>query len=170
MRAGARLAVVLLALAGCWLASPSLASETAGSLRVRGYPYAAACPAAGVADVVDRWKLDECNCTSYAAWALTANGQRVDWFVPGAMDARNWPHVASLAGIAVGAAPRPGAVAVWPQLAPPFGHVAYVTRVEAGGRFDVAEYNFPGGRRFGFDERMRVSPAGAVFIYVPLRG
>ena len=114
-----------------------------------------------------------CNCTSYVAWALTANGQRIDWFIPGAMNAWNWSHVASLAGIPSGPTPRVGAVAVWPRLARPFGHVAYVTAVHGDGTFDVAEYNL--GRRFGFppytfDRRAGLEPDDdVVFIYVPKR-
>jgi len=139
---------------------------------VYGYPYAAACPAAGLVDRVDRWRMDVCNCTSYVAWALAANGQRTDWFVAGAMDAWNWPHVATLAGLPLGRRPRPGAVAVWPKLSPPFGHVAYVTAVLRDGRFDVGEYNFPpaaGYAPYVFDRRYDVRAAGAVFIYVPRR-
>ncbi|HZQ03100.1 MAG TPA: CHAP domain-containing protein [Gaiellaceae bacterium] len=131
---------------------------------VYGYPYAADCPAAGIADAVDRWNMDECNCTSFVAWALSANGQRTDWFVPGAMDAFNWPHVAELAGLPVGTTPRVGAVVVWPHVKR-FGHVAYVTALDRDGRFDVAEYNLP--VPFGFDVRRDVSRAGAEFIYVP---
>ena len=134
---------------------------------VYGYSYAAACPAAGLADAVDRWALSECNCTSYVAWALQANRQRIDWFIAGAMDAFNWPHVARLSRLRVGTLPRVGAVAVWPRLARPFGHVAYVTRVDPDGTFDVAEYNFPGVSLFMFDQRSGVRRGGAVFIYVP---
>jgi surface antigen len=139
---------------------------------ITGYPYTARCPGAGVADVVDRWHMYECNCTSYVAWALAANGQRTDWFVPGAMDAWNWPNVARLAGLRVDHAPGVGTVAAWPKLARPFGHVAYVTGVEASGRIDVAEYNLPvfAQQTFSFDVRDDVSTAGAVFIHVPRRG
>ena len=136
---------------------------------VYGYPYAAACPLAGLVDAVDRWKMDECNCTSFVAWALEENGQRVDWFVPGAMDAWNWPHVARLAHLPVGARPLVGAVAVWPGLDRPFGHVAYVIAVNRDGSFDVCEYNFPGLDPYRFDERHGVRAHGAVFIYVPPR-
>jgi surface antigen len=143
-----------------------------GTPVVYGYPYAARCPAAGIVDAVDRWKMDECNCTSFVAWALAANGRRTDWFIAGAMDALNWPHVARLAGLHVGASPRVGAVAVWQALSR-FGHVAYVTAVHAGNRFDVAEYNLPapdGVKRFDFDERNGLRPGdGVEFIYVPLR-
>lgn len=113
-----------------------------------------------------------CNCTSYVAWALQANGQRIDWFIPGAMNAWNWPHVARLRGLEVDSEPRVGAVAVWPHLARPFGHVAYVTAVRGNGLIDVAEYNRPdsrGKQTFLFDTRSSVSTAGAVFIHVPRR-
>ena len=135
-----------------------------------GYSYTAVCPGAGVAERVDRWKMYECNCTSYVAWALSVNRQRIDWFVPGAMNARNWPHVAELSGLRVGSRPEPGAVAVWPELTK-FGHVAYVLRVHADGTFDVAEYNFPGvgGVPYGFDIRSGVRPAHITFVYVPSR-
>ena len=146
------------------------ASAAAGVIAY-GYSYALRCPGAGLAERVDRWKMYECNCTSYVAWALAANGQRTDWFIPGAMDARNWVHVAHLKGIAVGTLPRVGAVAVWPRLSE-FGHVAYVTGLERGGGFDVGEYNLPtpaGEDSFAFDVRRDVSPAGAQFLYVPRR-
>ncbi len=110
------------------------ASSAAGVIAY-GYPYASQCPGAGLAERVDRWKMYTCNCTSYVAWALNANGERTDWFIPGSMDARNWVHVAHLKGIAVGRLPRVGAVAVWPRLSE-FGHVAYVTGLERDGGFD----------------------------------
>ena len=132
-----------------------------------GYPYASACPAAGDRDDVDRWKMNTCNCTSYAAWALWENGYRVDWFVPGSMDAWNWPNVARRHGIAAGTSPRVGAVAVWPHRGK-FGHVAVVTAVHRDDTFDVAEYNLPGRRpKFGFDRRAEVSPHEVTFVYVP---
>jgi len=138
---------------------------------VLGYPYSSRCPAAGRDEVVDRWGMYACNCTSYVAWALHANGQRTHWFVRGSMDAWNWPNVARRAGFRVTWRPRVGAVAVWPKLGRPFGHLAYVTRVHSDESFDVAEYNLPGARahRFQFDLRRSVAPGGAVFIYVPER-
>ena len=146
--------------------------RAANATVVYGYPLAGRCPAAGVAEEVDRWGMFACNCTSYVAWALQANGQSIEWFVPGAMNARNWAHVARLSLLPVGKLPRRGAVVVWPKLEPPFGHVAYVTGVELDGGFDVAEYNFPpasGSGPFVFDRRKDVRRAGAVFIYVPNR-
>jgi surface antigen len=135
-----------------------------------GYSYAAQCPAAGVAKRVDRWDMFMCNCTSYVAWALQANGQRIDWFVRGAMDARNWPNVARRAGLRIVHTPAVGDVAVWPALGKPFGHVAYVTAVAGNGRFVVGEYNFPspgGLTRFVFDLRTTVVTRGVAFIAVP---
>ncbi len=151
-------------------ASANPADTPLRRLHVDGYPYASRCPAAGYADRIDRWRMDMCNCTSYVAWALHANGQRTDWFVAGAMDAWNWPHVAMLAAIRVGKRPRAGAVAVWKNLFRPFGHVAYVTAVDRDGGFDVSEYNFPpasGSRPFLFDRRRDVPVRGVVFSYVP---
>ena len=141
-----------------------------GALVTRGYVYARACPKAGDRDDVDRWKMNTCNCTSYVAWALSRNGYRTDWFVPGAMDAYNWPHVAWAKGLRVSTVARVGAVAVWPRLGK-LGHVALVTGVHQGdGSFDVAEYNRPGGVRFGYDVRTGISPLQDVlFIYVPKR-
>lgn len=170
--AAAAVVALSAALAGAAPATPISAAPATPSvpLRLNGYPYAARCPAAGVADRVDRWRMDMCNCTSYVAWALQANGQRIDWFIPGAMNAWNWPHVARLGGLRVVRQPQPRAVAVWPKLSPPFGHVAYVTAVDRDGGFDVSEYNFPpaaGGRPFRFDERRDVPVRGVVFIDVP---
>ena len=134
---------------------------------VLGYPYGRQCPAAGYEERGDRWNMNTCNCTSYVAWALAANGRRVDWFRTGQMDARNWPRVAAASGIPEGHVPRVGAVAVWPRLSPPYGHVGYVIGVHRDGTFDVAEYNLL--RRFRFDARYRVPSAGVTFVYVPPR-
>jgi surface antigen len=161
---------VTIALLACTV-SLCASSANAGTV-VYGYPLATRCPDAGVAKAVDRYGMFACNCTSYVAWALAANGQRIDWFVRGSMDAWNWPNVARRAHIRVGRAARVGAVVVWPKLAPPFGHLAYVTRVESGGRFDVAEYNFDSDNpaaAFSFDTRTGLAPGGATFIYVPRR-
>lgn len=171
------LTVVVLALvaavgpaAGARRDSLRAGTQTFASIVVYGYPYESNCPGAGIADIVDRWGMYECNCTSYVAWALVVNHQRIDWFIPGAMNARNWPHVARLASLRVDHKPAPGAVAVWPAMAKPYGHLAYVTGLDAGGTIDVAEYNDPslgGGNTFVFDVRTVVGTAGAVFIHVP---
>jgi hypothetical protein len=173
VRAGVLVAVtglvVLIAMAHSPRASP-LVTPT-----IYGYPYARGCPIAGVAERVDRFGMYECNCTSYVAWALHANGLRTDWFIRGAMDAFNWPHVARLKGLRVVSAPAVGAVAVMPRLGGRLGHVAFVTGVGPGARFSVAEYNlpFPSGTtatRFEFDVRDDVSPVGTEFILVPRIG
>ena len=167
--------VVLLAVVIALGASSVAISSADGGRRqlvVRGYPYARGCPAAGARDVVDRWGMYACNCTSYVAWALAANDQPIDWFIPGAMNAWNWPHVARLAGLRVDRSPAIGSIAAWPRVARPFGHVAYVTAVDGIGRVDVAEYNFPGvdGKQtYLFSARRFVSTVGALFIHVPQR-
>lgn len=137
---------------------------------VYGYPYADRCPGEGLADVVDRWGMYACNCTSFVAWALSANHQRIDWFIRGSMDAWNWPNVARIRGLSVDRSPTVGAVAVWPNIARPFGHVAYVMGISADRTIDVAEYNFPGpygSETFGFETRTFVQTRDAVFIHVP---
>ncbi|HEX4526872.1 MAG TPA: CHAP domain-containing protein [Gaiellaceae bacterium] len=163
-----RRAAVTLAL----LAALSTSASASRTPLVYGYPYAARCPGAGIGEVVDRWGMYACNCTSYVAWALSANHQRIDWFIRGSMDAWNWPHVALLAGLTVDRTPTVGSVAVWPDIARPFGHVAYVTGVHTGNTIDVAEYNLPatdGADTFGFGTRSFVRPGAAVFIHVPQR-
>ncbi|HUZ80686.1 MAG TPA: CHAP domain-containing protein [Gaiellaceae bacterium] len=155
---------------------PAAGAQTASARTpariVYGYPYAASCPGAALGGVVDRWGMYVCNCTSYVAWTLSANHQRTDWFIRGAMDAWNWPNVALVAGLTVDRLPAAGAVAVWPEIALPFGHVAYVTGVGPGQAISVAEYNYPapnGLNTFGFETRSYVSPGDAVFIHVPRR-
>jgi surface antigen len=163
------LALLAASAASSGAAPASRAIARSGPITV-GYPYAARCPAAGAAKRVDRWDMFMCNCTSYVAWALQANGQRIDWFVRGAMDARNWPNVARRAGLRIVRTPAVGDVAVWPALGKPFGHVAYVTAVAGNGRFVVGEYNLPspgGLTRFVFDLRTTVVTRGVVFIAVP---
>jgi len=153
-------------------AGPRRPGASQGPRVTAGYPYAHSCPAAGPADTVDRWLMYECNCTSYVAWALEANHQRTEWFVAGRMDAYNWPAIARSHGLSTGTVPRIGAVAVWPRVAPPFGHVAYVTAVRPTGTFDVAEYNLPaadGSNTYAFGWRTALSRSGASFIYVPRR-
>lgn len=171
MRTVAIVGAAIVAVSGVLaLSNRSMAVAGTPTRIVYGYPYAADCPGAGLADVVDRWGMYACNCTSYVAWALKANRQRIGWFIRGSMDAWNWPNVARLAGIAVDHHATAGSVAVWPLIAKPFGHVAYVTGVNADGSIDIAEYNFPGPNgfeTFGFDTRSLLRPYGAVFIHVP---
>jgi hypothetical protein len=173
----ARSASIAVAVAGMTVVAGAAYGHGSSPARLRsatpiiyGYPYAPDCPAAGVAERVDRFGMYECNCTSYVAWALHVNGLRTDWFIRGAMDAWNWPHVARLSGLRVTASPSVGAVAVWPHLGGRLGHIAFVTGVSSGGRFSVAEYNLPSwlsATRLEFDLRSNVSPVGVQFIVVP---
>jgi peptidoglycan DL-endopeptidase CwlO len=163
-----RRVLVTLGIAAAIAAAPSASAKVI----VKGYPLAHSCPRAGVRDEVDPWLMNSCNCTSYVAWALAVNDQRTDWFVPGSMDAWNWPNAARQAGLPVGTAPQIRSVAVWPRLSKPWGHIAYVTAVHRDGTFDVSEYNLGpnfGFPRFTYDARRDVDADGAVFIYVPRR-
>ena len=170
MAVGRLLPVLSLALLVAVSARTAGATGAQHGRAVFGYPYASRCPEAGEDEVVDRWHMYACNCTSYVAWALHANSQRTDWFVAGSMDAWNWPNVARRKGLRVESKPHVGAVAAWPKLARPLGHVAYVTRLHDDGTFDVAEYNFPNAREhFRFDLRTHLDPDGASFIDVPRR-
>jgi surface antigen len=167
-----RIGLVLAAAAVVALIAMSPASRAARTNTpiIYGYPYAPTCPLAGVAKRVDRFGMYACNCTSYVAWALHANGLRTNWFIPGAMDAFNWPHVARLKGLQVVSTPAVGAVAVMPRLGGRLGHVAFVTGLGRGESFSVAEYNLPSltsSTHFEFDVRNDVSSAGTEFILVP---
>ena len=165
---GSRAPSVAAAGAAVALLAATMGTATLRPLVTAGYPYVRACPGAGERDDVDRWRMNTCNCTSYVAWALAANGYRTDWFIAGAMDAWNWPHVARLAHLIVGMKPRVGSVAVWPHWGR-FGHLAFVTAVNPDGTVDVVEYNLPGARAFSFDRRQGVPARGVSFIYVPRR-
>jgi surface antigen len=163
-----RRVLVAVAVAAALAATPTASAKVI----VNGYPLAGRCPEAGIHDDVHRWMMSSCNCTSYVAWELDANGQRTGWFVPGAMDAWSWPNVRRRAGLPVGSAPRLGAVAVWLKLSKPYGHVAYVIAVHRNGTFDESEYNLGpkfGHPRFTYDTRRDVNLDGALFIYVPRR-
>jgi surface antigen len=165
--AKADVGILLLALTVAVTVPAAAGTPTPGVPNILGYPYGRECPQAGHEEQADRWHMNTCNCTSYVAWALAANGQGVGWFRLGEMDAHNWPKVARMSGLQTGSVPRVGAVAVWPRLSPPWGHVGYVTAVRSNGTFDVAEYNLE--RRFEFDARYRVATSGVTFVYVPRR-
>lgn len=51
---------------GCAIVALALAAVARATV-VEGYPYARACPGAGIAEAVDRWHMYESNCTSYVA-------------------------------------------------------------------------------------------------------
>ena len=78
------LVVSVVVCAGAGESAPARSTRP-GGLVVHGYPYANRCPEAGEEELVDRWHMYACNCTSYVAWALHANHQRTDWFVAGSI-------------------------------------------------------------------------------------
>lgn len=68
-------------------------------------------------------------------------------------NAKDWAANAKKQGFEVGSTPRTGAIAVWPQDGvlggQTYGHVAYVTHVEADNRIQVMESNYAGKQYIG---------------------
>ena len=86
-------------------------------------------------------------------------------------DARFWAVNARRAGFKVGRRPAAGAIAVWPagyHHAGTVGHVAYVERLLAGGRYLISEMNYNGSPQV--HRRIVDAADGArTFIYRPSR-
>ena len=87
----------------------------------------------------------------------------------------NWaadafPAHARLEGLTVNRTPAPGAIAIWPakvDTAGPYGHAAYIERVNADGSFVASEYNdaYPGHGDWIY--LTPVEYTGAWFIQLP---
>ena len=113
------------------------------------YPYGDDYLYKGQTTGVDKWNFYIGQCTSFAAWALNSrvgiafsNSYRnVHWG-----NAANWDNAARQAGVSVTSTPRAGAIAV--RNSGTFGHVAFVTKVNTNGTFEVDEYNFGGTSRY----------------------
>ncbi len=97
----------------------------------------------------DPWRYDVRNCTSYVAWRVN-HEFGID--IPGWGDARDWDQSAQTAGYEVDASPRIGDVAVWEGY---YGHVAYVSEVNADGSVNVDQYNRVGTGEFSRESRVR---------------
>lgn len=64
---------------GSAFVAPTSTSEAGpGKPAILAYSYGRQCPAAGYEERGDRWLMNTCNCTWYVAWALDANGRRVE--------------------------------------------------------------------------------------------
>ena len=106
----------------------------------------------------------QCNCTSYVAFRLNEDWQKMGMSEPAFCnsylgqkwgDAGNWIDAAKKVGIEVDEWPRPGDVAWWGRGKNlPDGHVAYVERAYSDGTVDVPEYNFKNA--CGYGERFHV--------------
>lgn len=97
----------------------------------------------------DPWRYDVRNCTSYVAWRVN---REFGIDIPGWGDARDWDQSAQTAGYEVDGSPRVGDVAVWEGY---YGHVAYVSEVNADGSVNVDQYNRGGTGEFSRESRVR---------------
>ncbi|MGK5673789.1 CHAP domain-containing protein [Micromonospora sp. URMC 106] len=108
------------------------------------YPALDDYPYKGQSTGVDPWNFYKGQCTSFAAWALRSRvgvpfhnqylGQ------PAWGNAKEWVAAAGRAGVPVYNSPKAGDIAV--RLGGTYGHVAFVTRVNSNGTFEVDEYNY----------------------------
>jgi surface antigen len=114
-----------------------------GSTSTGGYPARDDYPYKGQGSGVDPWNFYKGQCTSFVAWAVRSRlgidfsnsykGQH--WG-----NAEHWDQAARAAGIPVSGTPRAGDVAV--RNGGSYGHVAFVTKVNANGSIEVDEYNY----------------------------
>lgn len=112
--------------------------------RTNDYPYSG-CPAVGTSP--DRWGFTRGQCTSFAAWRAE---QRLGQDMRGLGAAHNWNNRARDRGISTGTTPIVGSIAVM-EIKPgaPWGHVAYVSKVNADGSFVIEEKNWDSACGYG---------------------
>jgi surface antigen/uncharacterized coiled-coil protein SlyX len=119
-----------------------------------GYPWANEPDAYAV----DPWLYYKRQCTSFAAWKFQAEFGLVFYNTrPGQGSAWNWPALAHDQGYQTSSTPRANSVLSIP-IGPnrPYGHAAWVNRVNANGTIDIEEYNWSVSR--GYGERLGVDP------------
>ncbi|MCR4278073.1 MAG: CHAP domain-containing protein [Candidatus Berkelbacteria bacterium] len=119
-----------------------------------GYPWANEPDAYAV----DPWLYYKRQCTSFAAWKFQAEFGLVFYNTrPGQGSAWNWPALARDQGFQTSSTPRANSVISIPT-GPnrPYGHAAWVNRVNANGTIDIEEYNWSVSRSYG--ERLGVNP------------
>jgi len=107
---------------------------------------------------VDPWLYYKRQCTSFAAWKFQAVYGRSFYNTrPGQGSAWNWPNLARDQNYNTSSSPRAGAIVSWPiGRNMPYGHVAWVTRVNGNGTIDVEEFNWTIAR--GYSQRLNVEP------------
>ncbi|MGC4806303.1 CHAP domain-containing protein [Micromonospora sp. DT233] len=114
------------------------------------YPAKDDYPYKGATSGIDPWNFYKGQCTSFAAWAVRSRvgvpfhnqykGQ-ARWG-----NAKDWVGAANRAGVPVYNNPKAGDVAV--RLGGTYGHVAFVTRVNTNGTFEIDEYNYVNADRY----------------------
>ncbi|MGN7246770.1 CHAP domain-containing protein [Janibacter anophelis] len=119
-------------------ASHLVGGTSTGSYTPRDdYPYR------GATSGIDRWNFYKGQCTSFAAWTVVSRLGIKDFsnqYGGGRFgNAINWDNNARAVGIPVYSTPRAGDIAV--RNSGTYGHVAFVTKVNADGSFQVDEYN-----------------------------
>ena len=101
------------------------------------YPYR------GATSGIDRWNFYKGQCTSFAAWTVESRlGIKTysnQWGGGRFGNAITWDNNARAVGVPVYTTPKAGDIAV--RNSGTYGHVAFVTRVNADGSFEVDEYN-----------------------------
>ncbi|MDO8649795.1 MAG: CHAP domain-containing protein [Candidatus Berkelbacteria bacterium] len=120
-----------------------------------GYPWANEPDAYAV----DPWLYYKRQCTSFAAWKFQAEFGLVFYNTrPGQGSAWNWPALARDQGYQTSSTPQANSVISIPT-GPnrPYGHAAWVNRVNSDGTIDIEEYNWSVSR--SYSERLRVNPA-----------
>lgn len=116
--------------------------------------------------VTDPWGFYFGECTGYAVWAVRNHTSHKDftndWKGQHFGNANNWANAGRAAGLQVDAKPAVGAIAQTTQWSS--GHVAYVSKVNSDGTFDVIEANFgprPRSHQMGGRTHLRVGAAGS---------
>jgi surface antigen len=154
-------------------------SRDAPVVRGDDYPYRAWSP-----KQLDPWGFASRNCTSFVAWRLNQDRDRIDapWaftseyvdthrWNPPLGDAAEWAERARERGYPVNATPERGAVAHWnvgeagaaDVPSGTKGHVAYVADVYADGTALIEEYH----PQFGYNARTTTAPR---YIHFPSAG
>lgn len=139
-------------------ASVTVQSTPSNILDVDGtqYPWA---NAPWPNDIPDPWGMDERQCVSYTAWAVSASGRHMPYW-GGSGNAKQWPADAEAAGIAVDSNPRAGDVAI--STAGTYGHAMYVNSVNSDGTLNISQYN---ADWTGTYSTARINPGSLVFIH-----
>ncbi|WP_320066253.1 CHAP domain-containing protein [Micromonospora sp. RTGN7] len=108
------------------------------------YPAKDDYPYKGATSGIDPWNFYKGQCTSFAAWALRSRvGVPFTNQYKGETrwgNAKEWVAAAGRAGVPVYNNPKAGDVAV--RLGGTYGHVAFVTKVNTNGTFEIDEYNY----------------------------
>ncbi|GAB3463747.1 CHAP domain-containing protein [Kineococcus endophyticus] len=141
--AGQKIAAGAKAKLNATLKNENASHRIGGGTSTGGYPARDDYPYKGQGSGVDPWNFYKGQCTSFVAWAVRSRlgidfsnsykGQH--WG-----NAEHWDQAARAAGIPVSGTPRAGDVAV--RNGGTYGHVAFVTKVNANGSIEVDEYNY----------------------------